>query len=200
MDWNMKRPSRLLGRIVLIALLCVAGTFLAAQGTRYTVIEDFESGSVNLLSWQDEDINPTAWELTTVNTYDNSAYSLVLTGNTWKQQMITPVVVDSGAVIQIAGKTSSGAKIQGIGFCDGTNVLFYSLSGTLVLDLEQWVPVYQGAFSHGQWNLYQFPIADDWYSFFDYLPVITSLVYVNDLMAYPTAASGSIPSWISAPI
>ncbi len=181
MDWNMKRPSRLLGRIVLIALLCVAGTFLAAQGTRYTVIEDFESGSVNLLSWQDEDINPTAWELTTVNTYDNSAYSLVLTGNTWKQQMITPVVVDSGAVIQIAGKTSSGAKIQGIGFCDGTNVLFYSLSGTLVLDLEQWVPVYQGAFSHGQWNLYQFPIADDWYSFFDYLPVITSLVYVNDL-------------------
>ncbi len=154
---------------------------LGAQSTRFTTLEDFESGSVTLLSWLDEDINPTAWQLTTTDTYQGSAYSLLLSGNTWKQQMITPVVVDSHNVFQVAAKTTSGAKVQGIGFSDGDNVLFYSFSGSLVMDIEEWVPVYQGAFAHGAWNTFQLPIADDWFSFFDYLPVITSLVYVNDL-------------------
>ncbi|MBW6514407.1 MAG: CapA family protein [Candidatus Syntrophosphaera sp.] len=174
--------SRILGSAwpLLIALAC--GQALATNlPERYDIIEDFESGSVTLLSWLDEDVNPSAWQLTTVDTHENSAYSLVLTGNTWKQQMITPVSVDSSAVFQVAAKTTSGARYQGIGFCDGTNVLFYSFSGSVVMDIEEWVPVYQGAFSHGVWNTYQIPIADDWYSFFDYLPVISSLVYVNDL-------------------
>ena len=164
------------------AVFCstLAGVGLTGE-QRFATIEDFESGSVNLLSWLDQDLNPTAWQLTTANTYDGSAYSLQLSGNTWKQQLISPVTVDSAAVFQIAAKTSSGAKVQGIGFSDGTNVLFYSLSGTLVMDIEEWVPVYQGAFANNTWNLFRFPIADDWYSFFDYLPVISSLVYVNDL-------------------
>ncbi|MDP2173504.1 MAG: CapA family protein, partial [Candidatus Cloacimonadaceae bacterium] len=76
---------------------------------------------------------------------------------------------------------SSGANIQGIGFSDGVNVLFYSIGGTRILNLEQWVPVYQGAFSNNTWNQYLFPIADDWFSFFEYYPLITSIVYVNDL-------------------
>ncbi|MFA6721379.1 MAG: CapA family protein, partial [Candidatus Cloacimonadaceae bacterium] len=95
--------------------------------------------------------------------------------------IITPVVVDSGAVFQVAAKTSSGAKAQGIAFSDGTNTLFYSFSGLLTLDIEVWVPAYQGAFPNNVWNTYQIPIADDWYAFFDYLPVLTSLVYINDL-------------------
>lgn len=149
--------------------------------SRYDVIEDFESGQVELLSWLDEDVSPTSWQLTNVNTYNGSAWSLALTGNTWKQQYITPVVVDSGTVFEMAAKTSSGAKIQGIGFSDGINVLFYSIAGLLTLNIEQWIPVYQGAFSNNVWNTYRFPIADDWFSFFDYLPVIESLIYVNDL-------------------
>lgn len=31
---------------------------------RYDTIEDFESGSVNLVSWEDEDLNPNSWQLT----------------------------------------------------------------------------------------------------------------------------------------
>jgi len=148
---------------------------------RFEVIEDFESGSVNLVSWPGEDINPGAWQLTGSVTYNGSAWALVLTGNTWKQQIITPVVVDSGAVFQMAAMTSNGAKYQGIGFSDGVHTLFYSISGTTTLDIEEWIPVYQGAFSNSVWNLYQFPIADDWFAFFDYLPTINSVIYVNDL-------------------
>ena len=148
---------------------------------RYDIIEDFESGSVNLVSWEDEDLSPNSWQLTSSDTHNGSAWSLHLYGNTWKQQFINPVLVDSGAVFQVAAKTANGAKIQGIGFSDGINELFYSFSGSRILDLETWVPVYQGAFSHGVWNLYQLPIASDWYSFFDYLPRINSLIYVNDL-------------------
>lgn len=166
---------------ILLILGCLVLPLSGVQDTRFVTLEDFESGNVNLLSWLDEDINPSAWQLTSTDTHAGSAYSLLLTGNTWKQQMIPAVAVDSHAVFQVAAKTTSGAKVQGIGFSDGTNVLFYSLSGTLIMDLEEWVPVYQGAFSHGVWNTFQIPIADDWYSFFDYLPVITSLIYVNDL-------------------
>jgi len=168
---------------ILIVLCCLLFSGLAAQShdQRYVVIEDFESGNIQLTSWADEDINPSAWQLTSSVTYLGSAWALQLSGNTWKQQMISPVVVDSGTVFEMAARTSSGAAVQGIGFSDGTNTLFYSISGNLVMDIEEWVPVYQGAFSNGTWNSYQFPIADDWWSFFDYLPTITSLVYVNDL-------------------
>ncbi|MGC9361373.1 MAG: CapA family protein [Candidatus Syntrophosphaera sp.] len=181
---KVKMPARVgyLGFVCLAAFLSLAcACFAQGVGHRFTTIEDFESGNVNLLSWQDEDIDPNAWQLTTTDTHEDSAYSLLLYGNTWKQQMISPVAVDSGAVFQAAAKTTDGAKVQGIGFSDGTNVLFYSLSGTLILDLEEWVPVYQGANPDGSWHTYCLPIADDWYSFFDYLPVITSIVYVNDL-------------------
>ena len=148
---------------------------------RFQTIEDFESGYVNLLSYSNEDQNPTAWELTSSDTYNNSAWALRLYGNTWKLQMINPVVVDSGAVFQVAAKTTTGAKIQGVGFSDGNNVLFYSFAGTQTLNIEEWVTVYQGAFNSGVWNIYQLPIADDWYAYFDYLPVINALIYINDL-------------------
>lgn len=148
---------------------------------RFQTIEDFESGYVNLLSYSNEDQNPTAWELTSSDTYNNSAWALRLYGNTWKLQMINPVVVDSGAVFQVAAKTSTGAKIQGVGFSDGNNVLFYSFAGTQTLNIEEWVTVYQGAFNSSVWNIYQLPIADDWYAYFDYLPVINALIYINDL-------------------
>ncbi|HPN40036.1 MAG TPA: CapA family protein [Candidatus Cloacimonadota bacterium] len=168
---------------VCLILIIFFGTGLAAQSGdyRYTVIQDFESGQIELTSWADEDVSPNSWQLTSSVTHQGSAWALQLSGNTWKQQTISPVVVDSGAVFEMAARTSSGANVQGIGFCDGTHALFYSISGNRVLDLEEWIPVYQGAFSNGVWNSYQFPIADDWWSFFDYLPTITSLIYVNDL-------------------
>ena len=70
---------------------------------------------------------------------------------------------------------------SGIGFSDGTNRIFYSFSGSLTLNIEIWVPVYQGAFDNSQWNLYNLPIGLVWYSFFGYSPIINSVIYVNDL-------------------
>lgn len=175
----MKDTIKLGFRLTLALLVWLPLSALGAL--RFQTIEDFESGSVELLSWQDEDVNPSAWQLSSTNTHQGSAWSLQLTGNTWKQQMITPMAVESGAVFQVAAKTSSNAKVQGIAFSDGTNTLFYSFSGTLTLNIETWVPVYQGAFPNGSWNIYSIPIADDWYAFFDYLPVISSLIYINDL-------------------
>ena len=166
--------------VIWLVLFCLSSLHLAGQ-SRFEVIEDFEAGEVTLLSWADEDINPSGWSLDSSTTYNASQYSLKLSGNTWKQQMISPVVIDSSSVIQFAGRTQSGAKYQGIGFSDGENSLFYSISGSTVMNIEVWVPVYQGAFSHNTWNLYQLPLGADWLSFFGYQPMLTSIIYVNDL-------------------
>ncbi len=168
-------------QLTLLLIVLFFMSISAYSTTRYDVIEDFDTGVVDLISWADEDIQPEAWYLDSSITHNSSAYSLCLSGNTWKQQIINPVPIDSGAVFQVSARTQSGSKFQGIGFNDGTNTLFYSLSGTTVMNIEVWIPVYQGAFSNNTWNDYMLPIADDWWSFFDYLPVITSIIYVNDL-------------------
>ena len=49
------------------------------------VIEDFESGTVVLFSYQEEDQEPEAWEVQSSVTYDSSWFALALHGNTWKE-------------------------------------------------------------------------------------------------------------------
>ncbi|PKN73008.1 MAG: hypothetical protein CVU50_04425 [Candidatus Cloacimonetes bacterium HGW-Cloacimonetes-3] len=161
--------------IILLALTWMNAVFAA----RLTPIENFDSGEVILSSWATEDINPDSWSMDT-NTPDGSAYCLKLYGNMWKYQEINPHAVDSVGIIQLKVKTSSGGRIQGIGFTDGVNQLFYSFAGTAILDLETWIPVYQGAMTSGVWNAYLLPLASDWQAFFEYLPTITGLIYVND--------------------
>jgi len=145
-----------------------------------TTIEDFDSGVVNLESYPGEDEDPMDWELDSEITYENSPWSLKLYGNTWKLQNIQPVVVDTGDVWQVSAYIDSEAEIQGFGIMDTANVLFYSFAGSEQLNIEEWIPVYQGNFPENQWNDYQLPVADDWLAFFDYLPEITYLVYIND--------------------
>jgi len=155
---------------------------IQAESTRLVMIEDFESGTVNLTSYANEDIAPTAWTLDTVYTNNSSQYSLKLSGNTWKQQAISPLPIVANDVLQVAIRHSgTNARIQGIGFSNGTNTLFYSIEGTATLNIEQWVTVYQGAFSINTWNQYQLPIADDWWAYFDEVPTLTSIIYINDL-------------------
>lgn len=158
-------------------------SFLGARNSdRYVMIENFESGAVTLTSYANEDINPSAWVVDSTVTYNSSLYSLQLNGNTWKRQTISPIPIIAGDVLQAAIRYSgSNARIQGIGFSNGTNTLFYSVKGTATLNIEQWVTVYQGAFSTNIWNLYHLPIADDWWAYFDEHPTITSIIYINDL-------------------
>jgi poly-gamma-glutamate synthesis protein (capsule biosynthesis protein) len=169
-------------RALLITLVVFCYASIQAQQLRLSMIEDFESGTINLTSYANEDIAPTSWTLDTAYTYDSSLYSLKLSGNTWKQQTITPLAISAGNVLQVAIRnTGYNARIQGIGFSNGVHTLFYSVDGTATLNIEQWVTVYQGAFSLNAWNLYQLPIADDWWAYFDELPTITSVIYINDL-------------------
>lgn len=169
--------------VIFVIIVFTTIVYLAnADNPKSIIIEDFESGVVNLTSYANEDISPTSWTLDQTYTYNSSLYALKLSGNTWKQQSILPLVITSGDVLQAAIRNSgTTARIQGIGFSNGTNVLFYSIDGAATLNIEQWVTVYQGAFNLNTWNIYQFPIADDWWAYFDELPSITSIIYINDL-------------------
>ncbi len=161
---------------VMITLFC--GVLFSA--VRLTPLENFDSGSVVLSSWADEDIDPDAWSLD-AGTPDASPWCLKITGNTWKYQQITPHAIDSVGVIQLKVKHTNNGKLQGIGFNDGVHQLFYSFSGNAVANIETWVPVYQGANDAGVWNTYQLPLASDWQAFFEYIPVLSGIIYVNDM-------------------
>ncbi len=144
------------------------------------IIENFDSGTVDLTSYPFEDEDPLDWELNSTITYENSPWSLKISGNTWKVQSISPTIVNAGDVWQVNAYIASKAEIQGFAIMDAANVLFYSFAGSEMLNIEEWVPVYQGCFPEDQWNVYQLPVADDWLAFFGYLPEITGLVYIND--------------------
>ena len=155
---------------------------------RGTTIENFDDGSVVLQSYPGEDVQPGAWGLDTGNTYNDSPYSLRLYGNTWKLEPISPIALDSGTVWQVAAYIETVGEIHGFGLVDSAHTLFYSFGGSEMLDIDQWVTVYQGAFPLNTWNLYRLPVADDWQAYFSYQPTITGIVFVNDR---DTAATGS---------
>ena len=134
-------------------------------------IENFDDGEVQLQSYSDQDINPNMWSLDNTITYNNSPYSLKLYGNTWKLEVISPIMIDSGDVWQVSNYIAQVAEIQGFGITDSINTLLYSFAGTEEVDPEVWITVYQGAFPNNVWNDYQLPVADDWLARFGYLPV-----------------------------
>lgn len=158
--------------------------------TRGEIIENFDDGIINLSSYPGQDMDPDAWTLDSVNTYNNSPYSLKLYGNTWKLETIesvVPIVVDTGDVWQVAAFIESLGEIQGFGLVDSANALLYSFAGTEQLDIGEWVTVYQGAFPLNTWNIYQLPVAEDWLARFGYLPTITGIVFINDRDVDPDA-------------
>jgi len=150
-------------------------------------IENFDRGSVVLVSFPGEDVHPDSWTLDTLVTYHNSPYSLRLFGNTWKIEPIDPVRLDSGDVWQVAAFIGSLGEIQGFGLVDSTDTLLYSFAGTEEVDPDKWVTVYQGAFYTNVWNVYQLPVAEDWLARFGRVPTVTGLVFVNDRDTDPRA-------------
>ncbi len=154
-------------------------SLLAAQ-FRPIVIENFDSGDIELISYPGEDIHPDAWELNSNNTYQNSQYSLKLYGNTWKILEIEPYAIDSTSVWQIASFIAQVGNISGFGVMDDENELLYSIAGEDMLDIEEWLTVYQGNFPNYQWNIVQLPIGSDWMAWHEYEPEITGLIFIND--------------------
>jgi poly-gamma-glutamate capsule biosynthesis protein CapA/YwtB (metallophosphatase superfamily) len=153
------------------------------------VLENFNSGIINLQSYSDEDRHPLSWHLDDELTFMNSDYSLELWGNTWKSQSIDPIALIDGSVFQVAAFVENRGEIQGIGFQDSLNTLFYAFDGSEQLDIDDWVTVYQGYFPMDTWNLFRLPVGDDWTARFEYLPNLTNIIYVND---HDTDESGHI--------
>ncbi|MEO0083758.1 MAG: CapA family protein [candidate division WOR-3 bacterium] len=146
----------------------------------FEIIENFDDGIIELESYPGEDIQPYAWSLDSINTYNNTPFSLKLYGNTWKILRIDSLDLDTNNVWQVSVYVESLAEIQGFGLTDGVHTLFYSFAGTEQLNIHQWVTVYQGAFPTDTWNIYQLPVGEDWLNWFGYLPTITGIVFIND--------------------
>lgn len=173
------KTNRLLPRAVSLLFIAVMVLFSGRLSSQ-VVIEDFNSGYIDLISYPGEDIHPDSWDLDANQTYEDSEYSLKLYGNTWKILQIEPYTLDSGSVWQVASYIQSVGRYQGFGLMDEDNVLFYSFAGTTMLDPEEWLHVYQGEFPLNSWNLYQLPVGSDWMAWYQYEPVITQIVFVND--------------------
>ena len=48
------------------------------------------------------------------------------------------------------------------------------------LDIEEWIPVYQGVGQIGSWHSYRIPIGDDWLAWYDSLSVLNEVHFIND--------------------
>jgi len=144
------------------------------------IIEDFDDGLVHLESFPGEDADPDSFAVTSENTFEDSPFSLKLFGNTWKIEPVEPMILNTGDIWQMAAFSAKTSEIHGFGIRDSANVLFYALAGIEQLDTEEWVTVYQGAFEESVWNIYQLPVADDWMTYFGYIPELTDLIFVND--------------------
>lgn len=160
----------------LVSLALATGPVHAGRGV---VIEDFESGSVLLESYPDQDMDPSSWEVSSSSPY-GGAYALRIFGNTWKVESIAPATVDTGSVWRVAAEIDRVGEMQGFGVGDGVNELFYSFAGDQLPEGNEWYTVYQGAFPEDEWYGYLLPIGRDWLAAYGYLPVITRLIYVND--------------------
>ncbi len=171
----MSAAVRLLGAALI--LLTAAG---AASASRGIVIQDFESGSVTLDSYPDQDLEPGAWSLVTNDTYEGN-YALRIDGNTWKQESIALFTLAPGTVWQVAVRVDRVGEMQGFGVGDGTNELIYTFAGEQLPEGDEWWTVYQGAhYQDDNWFVYLLPIGEDWQATHGSMPMLDRLFYIND--------------------
>lgn len=156
------------------------------ETTRSIVIEDFENDTLILISHGEDDIDSDAWYLSSFTSDSSSNQSLVLYGNTWKDQEIENILIDENSVWKIdmySGSISDdmSSEIQAFGFEDTLgNRLYYSIWGSQSVDVDFFENYYQGFFAPNQWTEIILPLGSDWYDRFEYNPTITTLFYVND--------------------
>ena len=143
-------------------------------------ILSFADPDLSIASIVEEDIDENSYFIDTINTMPGNIPTLALYGNTWKYVMIEPFFPDSGTVFHVYAQIDSVSEIQGIGFSDGENKIWYSIAGTETLDIESWIPVYQGTNPIGSWASYRFPIGNDWIAWYDTLSALTEIHFVND--------------------
>ncbi|MBT4155200.1 MAG: PKD domain-containing protein [Candidatus Marinimicrobia bacterium] len=128
----------------------------------------------------DEDLDENSYGIDTSETMPGTSPTLVLFGNTWKSIEIEPILPDTQTIFKFFAKVDSVSEIQGIGFSNNEHTLRYSIAGTELVSIEDWIPVYQGSANVGVWKSYQIPIGDDWVAWFDTLSPITEIQFIND--------------------
>ena len=151
------------------------------------IIEDFESGSVNLASYPGEDLEPDRWEIDDETTFQNSLYSLCVFGNTWKVQNISPQAVQYNTMWGIAVNTYNSSswweedgEIMAFGLGDGDNELFYTFRGSEMADSVHWRTTFHCVGEEDVWIFFYLPVGRDWWNAHGYEPTIIKLIYVND--------------------
>ena len=128
----------------------------------------------------DEDVDGESYEIDTLVLMPGNSPTLALFGNTWKSIQIDPFTPDTTTVLQVFARIDSISEIQAIGFSTGENTIRYSFSGHEALDIEEWIPVYQGTNQVGSWQSYRIPLGDDWLAWYDSLSLITEIHFIND--------------------
>ncbi len=106
---------------------------------------------------------------------------LELTLDDWQVLPISPIDISTYSVWSADVRCFENGQVQGIAFQDEQNILKYSLFGVAQMDIEEWIPVYQGSKSLDSLQNFLLPIADDWFAKFDYYPTISSVVFISDV-------------------
>jgi poly-gamma-glutamate capsule biosynthesis protein CapA/YwtB (metallophosphatase superfamily) len=144
-------------------------------------IEDFESGTAVLYSYDGEDFDPNEWEITGDYAYANSNYSLYLYGNTWKElRLDTSRVLTDQSVWQVAMRSHRRGEIQAFGLGDSARVFFYVTRGSQFVYEPEYNLTYQATLYDSIWTPYLFAVGSDWEAAFGDYPAITRLIFVND--------------------
>ncbi|MDP8207025.1 MAG: CapA family protein [Candidatus Electryonea clarkiae] len=151
-----------------------------SNADNFDVIEDFESGEVDLTSYPGEDRNPDAADVVNGGPGD-SQYRLLLSGNTWKVQTLEPALeLDSSTVWSVDLYNATLGNLQMIGFGDGEDVMSYVIWGRSFLNSDPWIPTYQGWFPRNEWVTVFMPVGEDWHGRFGDFTEITEIYYIND--------------------
>ena len=74
-------PALRLHILSLILVLAATATIADEPGGFEVTIEDFDDGSVELISYPEEDLHPDSWILDSTRTFDGSPWSLVSSRN-----------------------------------------------------------------------------------------------------------------------
>ncbi|MDL1893899.1 hypothetical protein FBQ87_13580, partial [Sphingobacteriales bacterium CHB3] len=133
--------------VLLAMILLVVASSFAQEHRRISVsqsaadtIENFESGTVNLISYPGRDEHPDAWRVDSLLPHAGSRYSLKLWGNMWKIEEIPPRTLDTGCVWQVAAYIDSVGEIQGFGVIDDSSrTLMYCFAGTQQVSPAEWI-------------------------------------------------------------
>ena len=151
---------------------------LPGHGLPDTLLSFNDNISISSIIGEDQDINN--FFIDTNQTFPGNSPTLSLFGNTWKSISIEPFSLDSGTTLQVFAKIDSLSEIQAIGFSNGTNHIRYALFGSEILNIENWIPVYQGGNPIGEWASYRLPIGDDWLAWYDSLSILNEIQFIND--------------------